>query len=96
MEFILDRKIITDMVAKGKKENLITILLTFFHPHSLQKDSNIKMIDTINEKKNIFKNLGVEVLHYSAFHKSFLECQYKIFARYLGKQSESIKIDDWL
>ena len=51
------RKIITDMVAKGEKENLLSILLTFFpHPRMvLQKDSNIKMIDTINEKKKIFK-----------------------------------------
>jgi riboflavin kinase/FMN adenylyltransferase len=67
------RKIITDMVAKGKKENLLTILLTFFpHPRMvLQKDSNIKMIDTINEKKNIFKTLGVEVLIIQPFTKDF-------------------------
>ena len=46
------RKIITDMVAKGKKENLLTILLTFFpHPRMvLQKDSNIKMIDIQDHK----------------------------------------------
>ena len=67
------RKIITDMVAKGKKENLLTILLTFFpHPRMvLQKDSNIKMIDTIKEKKNIFKKLGVEVLIIHPFTKDF-------------------------
>ena len=67
------RKIITDMVAKGKKENLLTILLTFFpHPRMvLQKDSNIKMIDTINEKKNIFKKLGVEVFIIQPFTKDF-------------------------
>ena len=67
------RKIITDMVAKGEKENLISILLTFFpHPRMvLQKDSNIKMIDTINEKKKIFKKLGVEVLIIQPFTKDF-------------------------
>ena len=67
------RKIITGMVEKGKKENLLTILLTFFpHPRMvLQKDSNIKMIDTINEKKNIFKKLGVEVLIIQPFTKDF-------------------------
>ena len=67
------RKIITDMVAKGKKENLLTILLTFFpHPRMvLQKDSNIKMIDTMNEKKNIFRKLGVEVLIIHPFTKDF-------------------------
>ena len=67
------RKIITDMVAKGEKENLLSILLTFFpHPRMvLQKDSNIKMIDTINEKKNIFKKLGVEVLIIQPFTKDF-------------------------
>jgi riboflavin kinase/FMN adenylyltransferase len=67
------RKIITDMVAKGEKENLLSILLTFFpHPRMiLQKDSNIKMIDTINEKKNIFKKLGVEVLIIQPFTMDF-------------------------
>ncbi|MFL2587368.1 MAG: bifunctional riboflavin kinase/FAD synthetase [Flavobacteriaceae bacterium] len=67
------RKIITDMVAKGEKENLLSILLTFFpHPRMvLQKDSNIKMIDTINEKKKIFKKLGVEVLIIQPFTKDF-------------------------
>ena len=67
------RKIITDMVAKGKKENLLSILLTFFpHPRVvLQKDFNIKMIDTINEKKKIFKKLGVEVLIIQPFTKDF-------------------------
>ena len=67
------RKIITDMVAKGRKENLLSILLTFFpHPRMvLQKDSNIKMIDTINEKKKIFKKLGVEVLIIQPFTKDF-------------------------
>ncbi len=67
------RKIITDMVAKGEKENLLSILLTFFpHPRMvLQKDSNIKMIDTINEKKEIFKKLGVEVLIIQPFTKDF-------------------------
>ena len=67
------RKIITDMVAKGEKENLLSILLTFFpHPRMvLQKDSNIKMIDTINEKKEIFKKLGVEVLIIQPFTTDF-------------------------
>ena len=67
------RKIITDMVAKGEKENLLSILLTFFpHPRMvLQKDSNIKMIDTINEKKKIFKKLGVEVLIIQPFTTDF-------------------------
>jgi len=67
------RKIITDMVAKGRKENLLSILLTFFpHPRMvLQKDSNLKMIDTINEKKKIVKKLGVEVLIIQPFTKDF-------------------------
>ena len=67
------RKIITNMVEKGEKENLLSILLTFFpHPRMvLQKDFNIKMIDTINEKKKIFKKLGVEVLIIQPFTKDF-------------------------
>ncbi|PDH46319.1 MAG: riboflavin biosynthesis protein RibF [Flavobacteriales bacterium MED-G15] len=67
------RKIIADMVATAKKENLCTTLLTFFpHPRMvLQKDSNIKMIDTLEEKIQIFENLGVEVLIVQPFTKEF-------------------------
>ena len=67
------QKIITDMVKKGKKENLITILLTFFpHPRMvLQKDFNISMIDTVEEKKKIFEKLGIEVLIIQPFTKDF-------------------------
>jgi riboflavin kinase/FMN adenylyltransferase len=77
------RKIITDMVAKGKKENLLSILLTFFpHPRVvLQKDFNIKMIDTINEKKKIFKILGVEVLIIQPFTKDFSRMSAMEFTR---------------
>ena len=77
------RKIITDMVAKGEKENLLSILLTFFpHPRMvLQKDSNIKMIDTINEKKKIFKILGVEVLIIQPFTKDFSRMSAMEFTR---------------
>ena len=67
------RKIITDMVAKGEKRKFTNDITYFFSPspHGLQKDSNIKMIDTINEKKNIFKKLGVEVLIIQPFTKDF-------------------------
>ena len=67
------QKIITDMVKKGKKKILITILLTFFpHPRMvLQKDFNIRMIDTVDEKEKIFEKLGIEVLIIQPFTKDF-------------------------
>lgn len=67
------RKIITDLVTTAKKENLHAILLTFFpHPRMiLQKDANLKMIDTLDEKKKFFEELGIEVLIIQPFTMEF-------------------------
>ena len=67
------RKIITDLVSIAKKNNLQSIILTFFpHPRTvLQKDSNMKMIDTLDEKKKIFEKLGLEILIIQEFSVEF-------------------------
>ena len=52
------QKIITDMVKKGKKRKF-DYNITYFFPHPrmvLQKDFNIRMIDTVDEKKKFSKN----------------------------------------
>ena len=55
---ILDR-----MVVTAKNEGLDSVLLTFFpHPRMvLQKDSNIKLINTLSEKKDLFKQIGLNL-----------------------------------
>lgn len=67
------QKIISDLVAKAKKENLCAIVLTFFpHPRMvLQKDSQLKMIDTLEEKRQLLERLGIETLIIQPFTLEF-------------------------
>ena len=66
------QKIIADMVKRKKKK--FDYNITYFFPHPrmvLQKDFNIRMIDTVDEKKKIFEKLGIEVLIIQPFTKDF-------------------------
>ena len=67
------QKIISDLVAKAKKENLCAVVLTFFpHPRMvLQKESQLKMIDTLKEKRQLLEILGVEILIIQPFTLEF-------------------------
>ena len=67
------QKIISNLVASAKLENLCGIVLTFFpHPRMvLQKDNQLKMIDTLEEKRKILESLGVEVLIIQPFTIEF-------------------------
>ena len=67
------QKIISDLVAKAKKEDLCAVVLTFFpHPRMvLQKESQIKMIDTLKEKRQLLEILGVEILIIQPFTLEF-------------------------
>ncbi len=58
------RKIIQRLVHSAKKENLQTALLTFYpHPRMvLQQSSDLKLINTINERKLILEETGLEHL----------------------------------
>lgn len=75
---ILDR-----LVATGKNEGLDSVLLTFFpHPRMvLQKDSNIKLINTISEKKEQFKKIGLDHLIIQPFTKEFSRLSAMEFVR---------------
>lgn len=67
------QKIISDLVAKAKKEDLCAVVLTFFpHPRMvLQKDIQLKMIDTMEEKRKLLEKLGVEFLIVQPFTLEF-------------------------
>ena len=67
------RKIIQRLVSSAKDKNLLAVVLTFFpHPRMvLQPDSDIRLIDTLEEKKKILASLGVDVLVIHPFSKSF-------------------------
>ena len=67
------QKIIKRLVKIAKKEHLKAVVLTFFpHPRMvLQKDSNIKLINTIDEKAQLFEKFGIDNLVVKKFTKEF-------------------------
>jgi riboflavin kinase/FMN adenylyltransferase len=67
------QKIIKRLISTGKQEGLKSVILTFFpHPRMvLQKDSNIKLINTIEERHDILHDLGLDYLLIQKFTKEF-------------------------
>ena len=67
------QKIINRLIDTGKQEKLKSVILTFFpHPRMvLQKDSNIKLINTIDERHKILDALGLDYLLIKEFTKEF-------------------------
>ena len=66
-------KILTKLVEESKKNNLSSLIMTFFpHPRMvLQKSQEIKMIDTIDEKIHLFEKTGVDNLIIQPFDENF-------------------------
>ncbi len=75
------QKIIQRLITVGKEKDLEPAILTFFpHPRMvLQKDANIKLINTIDEKKDILSNFGLESLIIKKFTQEFSRLTAKEF-----------------
>ncbi len=75
------QKIIKRLINTGNKEGLKSIILTFFpHPRMvLQKDSSIKLINTIEERRVILEDLGLDYLVVKEFTKEFSRLSAKDF-----------------
>ena len=67
------QKIIQQLVNASKEGNLQSCVLTFFpHPRMvLQKDANIKLINTIDERSQLLEKAGVDLLYIKTFNKEF-------------------------
>ena len=67
------RKILEKVINHAKNSNLKSAVLTFFpHPRMvLQKDANIKLLNTIEEKKWILEKMGLDILVIHPFTKEF-------------------------
>ncbi|WP_303316875.1 bifunctional riboflavin kinase/FAD synthetase [Flavivirga abyssicola] len=67
------QKIVKRLITSGKTDGLKSVILTFFpHPRMvLQKDFNIKLINTINERRSILGDLGLDYLLVKEFTKEF-------------------------
>ena len=67
------QKIVKRLINTGNLQGLKSVVLTFFpHPRMvLQKDSNIKLINTITERRTILEGLGLDQLLVKEFTKEF-------------------------
>ncbi|MFD2286007.1 bifunctional riboflavin kinase/FAD synthetase [Pedobacter petrophilus] len=68
------QKIIRQLVAKAKANHGESVILTFFpHPRLIidPENQDLKMINTINEKAEILKSLGVDHLIITPFTRDF-------------------------
>jgi len=69
------QKVIKKLIKSAKKNNATSVLLTFFpHPRMvLQKDADIKLINSIDERIQLLKKLGLEALIIQPFTEAFSE-----------------------
>ena len=67
------RAIIKRLVSSAKQEGLVSVVLTFFpHPRMvLQKDSDIKLINTLAEKKQLLQEIGLDYFVVEPFTYEF-------------------------
>ena len=77
------KKIVNRLIETSLKNNLTSIILTFFpHPRMiLQKDANIKLLNTINERSKILDNLGLDYLLIKEFSFEFSRLAAKDFVK---------------
>jgi len=67
------KTILVRLIEIARKENLDATLLTFFpHPRMvLQQSNDLKMLNTLQEKKNLLKKIGLDHLVIHPFTKEF-------------------------
>lgn len=77
------RKILDRLIKDTNLSDLKSVVLTFFpHPRMvLQKDANIKLLNTIGEKTKILKNLGLDYLIIHPFTSEFSRLSATEFVR---------------
>ena len=77
------RKILKKLIKNARPKNLKSTVLTFFpHPRMvLQKDNDIKLLNTIDEKVKILGELGIDYLIIHPFTKEFSRLSATEFVR---------------
>lgn len=67
------QKIVKHLIETAKVDGLKSVILTFFpHPRMvLQKDANIKLINTVEERHYILESLGIDYLFIKEFTHEF-------------------------
>ena len=78
------KTIISKLTGESKKNNLRSIILTFFpHPRNVVGSEKIKSISTIDEKIEIFSKLEIDELIVQNFDKSFSNTSAEEFVKLL-------------
>lgn len=87
------RKILDKIIHHAKNTQLKSAVLTFFpHPRMvLQKDADIKLLNTIDEKIAILEGLGLDILIIHPFTKEFSRLTARTFVRDLLVNTLNIK-----
>lgn len=77
------RKILEKVINHAKNSDLRSAVLTFFpHPRMvLQKDADIKLLNTIDEKVTILEQMGLDILVIHPFTKDFSRLSATEFVR---------------
>lgn len=75
--------ILERLINDARLHNRVAAVLTFFpHPRMvLQKDSDLKLLNTIEEKKKILEELGIDYLIIQPFTKTFSRLSATAFVR---------------
>ncbi len=78
------KKIVSKLTTESKKNNLRSIILTFFpHPRNVVGSEKVKLISTIDEKIEIFSKLEIDELIIQDFNKSFSNMSAEEFIKLL-------------
>ncbi|WP_127022435.1 bifunctional riboflavin kinase/FAD synthetase [Flagellimonas beolgyonensis] len=87
------RKILERLINNAKNTHLKSTVLTFFpHPRMvLQKDVDIKLLNTLEEKKQILETLGLDYLIVHPFTKEFSRLSATEFVRDILVNSLKVK-----
>ncbi|MFT6748200.1 MAG: riboflavin kinase/FMN adenylyltransferase [Flavobacterium sp.] len=89
------QKILKKMISEGLTSNLETALISFFpHPRMvLQQNSNLQLLNTLEEKKVLLEKNGIQNLIVHPFDQEFSELSAEEFVKeYLVKQLSVAKI----
>lgn len=87
------KKILKKVVAQSNKTNCDSIVLTFFpHPRMvLQQNSDIKLLNTIDEKIELIANIGIDNLIIHPFDAAFSELSPEDFVKSILVDKLNIK-----
>jgi riboflavin kinase/FMN adenylyltransferase len=89
------QKILSKMASQGLENNLETVLISFFpHPRMvLQQNSDLKLLNTLEEKSILLEKNGIQNLIVHPFDKEFSELSAEDFVKqFLVKQLSVAKI----